>query len=164
MSVDRPFRFTHRWAVPADARSVLALLADPAGYPRWWPAVPRVRRLGPDRAAVRLRGFVPVRLTMERLIDDRARGLLVAHLSGDLTGTVRVTVHDDGAPAGHAPRCIVAWEQEVVLTSPWMRAVAHVPGARTAMGLSHAAAMRSARRALGAKAVPSADPARTSRP
>ena len=78
MSADRPFRFTHRWAVPADARSVLALLADPAGYPRWWPAVPRVRRLGPGRAAVRLRGFVPVRLTMERLIDDRARGLLVA--------------------------------------------------------------------------------------
>ena len=34
MSVDRPFRFTHRWAVPADARSVLARLADPAGYPR----------------------------------------------------------------------------------------------------------------------------------
>ena len=25
MSADRPFRFTHRWAVPADARSVLAL-------------------------------------------------------------------------------------------------------------------------------------------
>ena len=90
MSVDRPFRFTHRWAVPADARSVLARLADPAGYPRWWPAVPRARRLGPDRAAVRLRGFVPVRLTMERLIDDRARGLLVARLSGDLTGAVRV--------------------------------------------------------------------------
>ncbi|HAN84801.1 MAG TPA: polyketide cyclase, partial [Micrococcus luteus] len=98
MSADRPFRFTHRWAVPADARSVLALLADPAGYPRWWPAVPRARRLGPDRAAVRLRGFVPVRLTMERLIDDRARGLLVAHLRGDLMGTVWVTVHDDGAP------------------------------------------------------------------
>ena len=96
MSVDRPFRFTHRWAVPADARSVLTLLADPAGYPHWWPAVPRARRLGPDRAAVRLRGFVPVRLTMERLIDDRARGLLLARLSGDLTGTVRVTVHDDG--------------------------------------------------------------------
>lgn len=164
MSADRPFRFTHRWAVPADARSVLALLADPAGYPHWWPAVPRARHLGPDRAAVRLCGFVPVRLTMERLIDDRARGLLLAHLSGDLTGTVRVTVHDDGAPAGHAPRCIVAWEQEVVLTSPWMRAVARVPGARAAMGLSHAAAMRSARRALGAKAVPTADPARTSRP
>ncbi|URI27981.1 SRPBCC family protein [Micrococcus yunnanensis] len=164
MSVDRPFRFTHRWAVPADARSVLALLADPAGYPRWWPAVPRAHRLGPDRAAVRLRGLVPVRLTMERLIDDRARGLLVAHLSGDLTGTVRVTVHDDGAPAGHAPHCVVTWEQEVVLTSPWMRAVARVPGARTAMGLSHAAAMRSARRALGAKAVPTADPARTTRP
>lgn len=159
MSVDRPFRFTHRWAVPADARSVLALLADPAGYPRWWPAVPRVRRLGPGRAAVRLRGFVPVRLTMERLIDDRARGLLVAHLSGDLTGTVRVTVHDDGAPAGHATHCIVVWEQEVVLTSSWMRAVARVPGARAAMGLSHAAAMHSARRALGAKAVPTADPA-----
>ena len=160
MSADRPFRFTHRWAVPADARSVLALLADPAGYPRWWPAVPRVRRLGPDRAAVRLRGFVPVRLTMERLIDDRARGLLVARLSGGLTGTVVV----DGGPAGHAPRCIVVWEQEVVLTSPWMRAVARVPGARTAMGLSHAAAMRSARRALGAKAVPTADPARRARP
>ena len=37
-------------------------------------------------------------------------------------------------------------------------------GARTAMGLSHAAAMRSARRALGAKAVPTADPARRARP
>ncbi|KFC52230.1 polyketide cyclase, partial [Micrococcus luteus] len=111
-----------------------------------------------------LRGFVPVRLTMERLIDDRDRGLLVARLNGDLTGTVRVTVHDDGAPAGRAPRCIVAWEQEVVLTSPWMRAVVRVPGVRAAMGLSHAAAMRSARRALGAKAVPTADPARTTRP
>ncbi|MFD5330102.1 hypothetical protein ACFWJO_40340, partial [Streptomyces sp. NPDC127092] len=111
MSADRPFRFTHRWAVPADARSVLTLLADPAGYPHWWPAVPRARRLGPDRAAVRLRGFVPVRLTMERLIDDRARGLLLARLSGDLTGTVRVTVHDDGAPAAEPDRDADGWVQ-----------------------------------------------------
>ena len=71
MSVDRPFRFTHRWAVPADARSVLALLADPAGYPRWWPAVPRVRRLGPDRAARLFRDMV--RATAARLPETLRR-------------------------------------------------------------------------------------------
>lgn len=160
---DRPFRFAHHWTVPRPSPEVAALLADPERYPDWWPSIPRARRLDEDgageRVAVLLRGLVPVRLVMTRVVDDRARGLLVARLDGDLAGTVRVTVQDedqddDGGPAVGSGRCTVAWEQEVVLGTAWMRAAARVPGARAAMRLSHATAMRSARRALGATAPP----------
>lgn len=165
LPADRPFRFTHRWSVPRPAAEVAALLADPAGYPRWWPSIPHARRLDDDgatgeRVAVLLRGLVPAHLVMTRVLDDRKRGHLVARLTGDLEGTVRVTVHDDdaagaGTLAGAgAGRCTVAWEQEVVLGTGWMRAAARVPGARAAMRLSHATAMRSARRALDARSLP----------
>lgn len=178
-SADRPFRFTHRWAVPRPAPETAALLADPEGYPCWWPSIPRARRLDDDgageRVAVLLRGLVPVRLVMTRELDDRRRGLLVARLGGDLEGTVRVTVQDDDGPAGGAGaagpadgaggagaaggagRCTVTWEQEVVLGTGWMRAAARLPGVRAAMRLSHATAMRSARRALGATSLPASD-------
>ena len=170
-SADRPFRFTHRWAVPRPAPETAALLADPEGYPDWWPSIPRARRLDDDgageRVAVLLRGLVPVRLVMTRELDDRRRGLLVARLGGDLEGTVRVTVQDDddgpaggagaAGPADGAGRCTVTWEQEVVLGTGWMRAAARLPGARAAMRLSHATAMRSARRALGATSLPETD-------
>ncbi|MFB1428914.1 SRPBCC family protein [Micrococcus endophyticus] len=159
-SARRPFRFTHRWVVPRPAAEVAALLADPLGYPTWWPSVPRARRIdgaghdGDPHVAVLLRGLIPVRLVMARELDDRERGRLVARLDGDLRGTVRVTVHDDDGPAGGTGGCTVAWEQEVVLGAGRLRAAARLPGARAAMRLSHAWAMRSARRALGARALP----------
>ena len=143
-SARRPFRFTHRWAVPRPAAEVAALLADPLGYPTWWPSVSRARRIdgaghdGDPRVAVLLRGLIPVRLVMARELDDRERGRLVARLDGDLRGTVRVTVHDDDGPAGGTGGCTVAWEQEVVLGAGRLRAAARLPGARAAMRLSHA--------------------------
>ncbi|MGW5854450.1 MULTISPECIES: SRPBCC family protein [Micrococcus] len=161
---DRPFVFSHAWSVPLPAAEAMDLLGDPLRYPEWWPAIPAAwdvtdRTRGDvvpggvgERAGIRLIGFVPVRLTMERVVDDRARGVLLARLKGDLEGTVRVEVHDDGVRPG--TRCTVAWHQEVVLGTPWMRAVAAVPGARAAMRASHATAMRAGRRSLGAVSLP----------
>ncbi|CAM3842993.1 polyketide cyclase [Micrococcus flavus] len=159
---DRPFVFRHRWAVPRPADEVMELLGDPLRYPEWWPAIPRAVPLpregasapgGPtagERAEVGLVGLVPVRLLMERIVDDRERGVLVAALHGDLEGTVRVDVR--GSAPGH---CLVAWTQEVTLGTGWMRVVAAVPGGRAAMGVSHAVAMRAGRRSLGATSLPS---------
>lgn len=155
------------------------LLGDPVGYSSWWPAIPRARRIDDgvppgaigERAAIRLRGFVPVGLTMERVADDRERGVLVARVEGDLVGTVRAEVRPE-EPGAHAPsrpaddgtaaapasaadgRCTVHWTQEVVLGPTWMRAVVVIPGARAAMRASHAVAMRAGRRALGATRLP----------
>lgn len=161
---DRPFVFRHRWAVPRPADEVMELLGNPLRYPEWWPAIPRAVHLpregagdggadeaaSDERAGIRLVGLVPVRLVMERVIDDRERGVLVAALHGDLEGTVRVDVR--GSAPGH---CLVTWTQEVALGTRWMRAVAAAPGGRAAMGLSHAVAMRAGRRALRASALPS---------
>lgn len=156
---DRPFVFRHRWAVPRPADEVMELLGNPLRYPEWWPAIPSATDVSDpgtppggagERAEIRLVGLVPVRLLMERVVDDRERGVLVARVDGDLAGTVRVDVR------GTAPdHCLVAWTQEVTLGTAWMRAVATVPGGRAAMGLSHAVAMRAGRRSLGATGLPS---------
>ena len=164
---DRPFVFRHRWSVPRPAPEVMSLLADPLGYPRWWPAISSARDVSApgtepgavgERAAIRLIGLVPVRLTMERVRDDRERGVMIARVDEDLHGTVRVDVRGPGVAGagagGPGSSCLVAWTQEVTLGSGWMRGVARIPGARAAMRLSHAAAMRAGRRALGATALP----------
>ena len=104
-------------------------------------------------------------MTPPEFFPPRAR---IAVLTAETVGVLDYLAPDEGVRQGQL--VLVPLGPRRVLGLVWgpgkgdfdlakLRAVARVPGARAAMGLSHAAAMHSARRALGAKAVPTADPA-----
>lgn len=90
--VARDFRFTDAWQVPAPVDRVAAVLTDLEHYPRWWPQVRAVARLGPDTAWVRCRSALPYTLDLVLDAVSRTPPVVEVALGGDLTGFARFTL------------------------------------------------------------------------
>ena len=81
----RPFRFHHRWELPASPHGVFAALADVDGYQRWWPQVRSGQRIDERSGRVVIRSAVPIslHLVLTREIEDAEGGRLRVRLAGD---------------------------------------------------------------------------------
>lgn len=136
------YRFTALWVVPGRPEVVFDLLADVAGYPRWWPQVRAVAAVSDDTAHVVCRSRLPydLDLWLTRTVEDRPGGVLEARIEGRLLGWARWTL---SAEAG-ATR--VDYVQEVI-TSGRLLAVASY-AARPLLVANHRAMMRGGRRGL----------------
>ncbi|QDY75899.1 SRPBCC family protein [Streptomyces qinzhouensis] len=138
------YRFRSVWDLDAPPGSVLAVLARPADYPRWWPQVREVTLLGEDRGTVRVRSLLPYELNLgvRAVRSDLAAGVLEITMYGDLDGRARwtVTAHGRGSRA--------VYEQEVEVRRPLLRRL--TGPARPLLRANHALMMRSGRRGLTA--------------
>ncbi|KAB2811854.1 SRPBCC family protein [Pimelobacter simplex] len=88
----RSFEFTETWVVPAPAAAVAEVLTDLEHYPRWWPQVRAVARLGPDTAWVCCRSTLPYTLDLVLDAVSRTPPVVEVAVSGDLDGFARFTL------------------------------------------------------------------------
>jgi carbon monoxide dehydrogenase subunit G len=95
--VSPAFSFRERWVVAAPRERVHEVLADLEHYPRWWPQVRAVAKLGEDDARVLCRSALPYTLDLLLHAEHRAPHLLETTLAGDLEGVVRWRLDDAGA-------------------------------------------------------------------
>ena len=93
----RSFAFSDAWVVDAPVDDVAATLVDLEHYPRWWPQVRAVAKLGPDTAWVRCRSALPY--TLDLVLDAvcRTPPVIEVSIGGDLDGFARFTLSADGA-------------------------------------------------------------------
>ncbi|GAA1531177.1 SRPBCC family protein [Nocardioides humi] len=103
----RSFTFTDSWAVAAPPAAVAEVLTDLESYPRWWPQVRAVARLGPDTAWVCCRSTLPYTLDLVLDAVSRTPPVVEVAVSGDLDGFARFTL----VPAGEGTR--LDFRQEV---------------------------------------------------
>ncbi len=138
------YRFRSLWSLDAPPDGVHDVLADPEGYPRWWPQVREVTRLDALSGVLRIRSVLPydLVLTAREVRRDRAAGILETSMTGDVDGWARWTVVPDGRGT------LARYDQEVRVTKPLLRRLA-VPG-RPAFRANHALMMRAGRRGLAA--------------
>ncbi|MGH3329760.1 MAG: SRPBCC family protein [Nocardioidaceae bacterium] len=136
------YRFRSTWRVPAPRESVYDVLADVAGYPRWWPQVRAVAKVGEETALVVCRSVLPYSLefTLSPLRQEPGRGVLEARLHGDLDGWSRWTLRTAG------PTTNLLYEQEVTTPGRALATAARV--ARPLLLLNHAWMMRGGQRGL----------------
>lgn len=123
------FAFRDSWEVPASVEEVAATLTDLEHYPRWWPQVRAVAKLGPDAAWVRCRSTLPYTLDLVLDAVRRTPPVVEVALSGDLAGFARfaLTASEDGtrldfsqevsvggllALASYAARPVLAWNHD----------------------------------------------------
>lgn len=136
------YRFRNTWWLAAPPARVFDAIVDLAEYPRWWPDVRAVRRLGDDTAEVVCRSNLPYRLTllMHRTEQDERAGRMAVRLDGDLVGwlTGRVSAVGGGTTLEIA--------QEVDARKSLLRALS--PIARPIFRGNHALMMRRGRRGL----------------
>lgn len=88
----RVFEFADRWEVPAPPEEVAAVLVDLERYPRWWPQVRAVAKLGPDTAWVCCRSVLPYTLDLVLDAVSRTPPVVEVALSRDLEGYARFTL------------------------------------------------------------------------
>jgi len=88
----RSFEFTDQWVVDAPAAAVADVLTDLAQYPRWWPQVRAVARLGPETAWVRCRSSLPYTLDLVLDAVSRTPPVVEVAVGGDLDGYARFTL------------------------------------------------------------------------
>ncbi|MFF1869004.1 SRPBCC family protein [Streptomyces sp. CB03911] len=136
------YRLSSTWQFDASPGPVLTVLADVAGYPRWWPQVRTVRQTAADAGELVVRSLLPYRLvfTVQAARQDEAAGVLEARMTGDLVGWSRWTV--TAQPTGTH----VLFEEEARLGKPLLRLLA--APARPAFLANHAAMMRGGERGL----------------
>ncbi|MFV0137068.1 SRPBCC family protein [Streptomyces sp. HMX87] len=136
------YRFLSLWAVPAPVPAVYQALEHIEDYPRWWPQVREVTRLGDTSGLIRFRSFLPYDLTqtMREQRRDPAAGVLEVAFAGDMDGWARWTVTPRGSGT------LARFEQEVDVRKPLLRRLA-VPG-RAFFRANHALMMRAGRRGL----------------
>jgi len=137
------YRFRSTWELPASRRRVYAVLADPRGYPRWWPEVREVRQLDDQSGLLRFRSALPYELVVvaTEARQDPGEGVLEARLDGDLEGFTRwtVTALDPG-------RTVAVFDEDVIVRKRLMRLLA-LP-ARPAFRANHSLMMRHGRAGL----------------
>ena len=138
------YRFRSLWALPAPAPAACRALERIEDYPRWWPQVREVTRLGGTSGTIRIRSVLPFDLTstMRERRRDPAAGVLEVALSGDIDGWARWTVTPRGSGS------LARYDQEVDVRKPLLRRLA-VPG-RPLFRANHALMMRAGRRGLAA--------------
>ena len=91
-TVRREFRFEERWWLPASPQTLVEVLTDLAGYPRWWPQVLAVAALGEDEARVLCRSKLPYTLDLVLHAVSRDLPTVEVEVSGDLIGSVAWTL------------------------------------------------------------------------
>ena len=91
------FAFSDSWHVAAPVADVAATLTDLEHYPKWWPQVRAVAKLGPDTAWVRCRSTLPYTLDIVLDAVSRTPPVVEVALSGDLTGFARFTLTPNGS-------------------------------------------------------------------
>lgn len=131
--------FHSEWQLPAAADEVYAALRDVASYPTWWPQVRSVRPLGETRGELRCRSLLPYDLVFEidREVEDPGARVLAARQTGDLEGTSRWTVRDDGT---------AVFDEDVVVRKALVRRAGIV--ARPILRFNHNLMMRDGERGL----------------
>ena len=137
--MNQRYVFHSEWRLARGPDEVYAALRDVASYPRWWPQVLRVRRLSDTSGEVRCRSLLPYELAfvISREIEDPHARVLSARQSGDLDGTSRWTVRDDGT---------AVFDENVVVRKALVRVAGRL--ARPALRLNHALMMRDGERGL----------------
>ncbi len=116
--MNRGFEFRESWTVAAPRERVHALLVDLEHYPDWWPQVRAVAKLDDDNAWVRCRSTLPYTLDLLLTAIHREPGLLETTISGDLVGSVRWRLAEEG------PGTRLDYEQEVVVRRRMLNAAA----------------------------------------
>lgn len=116
--MSRDFQFRETWAVAAPRDRVHALLLDLEHYPDWWPQVRAVAKVDDDHAWVLCRSTLPYTLDLLLTAVQRGPDLLETTIGGDLVGSVRWRLSDDGAGTR------LDYEQEVDIGSGLLRAAA----------------------------------------
>ena len=137
------YRFTTVWDLPAPARRVYGVLADPRSYPLWWPEIREVRQLDAHTGVMRFRSLLPYELavTAREVRQDLSAGVLEARLTGDLEGTTRWTVTSRGDG-----RAVAVFHEDVEAHRPLMRRLALA--GRPAFRVNHALMMINGRKGL----------------
>ncbi len=137
-----PYRFSEAWRIRAPRDRVFAVLRDLERYPLWWPQVRSIVGIDDASALVTIRSALPVslRFVSVRAIDDDARMVLEAHLSGDLEGWSRWTLH--AAPNGTVAR----FDESALLRKAIPRGIDVL--VRPIFRANHAFMMRSGERGL----------------
>lgn len=138
------YRFVSLWPLPAAPAVVYEALAAAGDYPRWWPQIRAVERLGETTGVVRIGSVLPYEITFiaREVRRDPAAGVLEISLSGDVEGWARWTVSARGGGS------LARYDQEVEVRRPLLRRLA-VPG-RLVLRANHALMMRAGRRGLRA--------------
>lgn len=136
------YLFKHAWSLPVPRDDVFAILADVAGYPVWWPQVRAVARVDDDSAHVVVRSFLPysLDLTLTRVVEDSAAGVLEAKLTGQLEGWSRWQLGVAGSGTS------MVYEQDVTVRGRQMAAASRF--ARRLLVANHGWMMRGGRRGL----------------
>ena len=131
--------------MPAPPEEVYAALADVETYPDWWPQVRRTRRIDDVSGEVVCRSLLPYDVTfvMRREVQDPARRVLRATLTGDLTGTSQWTISADGAGA------LAVFDEDVAVGTAMLRVAGRL--LRPALRFNHDLMMRSGEKGLRAR-------------
>jgi hypothetical protein len=135
------YEFAETWELPLPPEGVRDVLVDLEHYPRWWPQVRAVAKLGEDDALLVCRSALPYDLEIALHAVSRDLPTLEVSLGGDLDGFARWTL----TPAPHGSRMV--FEQEVVVRG--LLGLASV-ALRPVLTWNHRQMMRGCRRGLAA--------------
>jgi hypothetical protein len=137
--VSQRYVFHTEWCLAAAPDEIYAVLRDVASYPRWWPQVRSVRQLCETSGELRCRSLLPYELVfvVSREIEDPDARVLSARQTGDIDGTSRWTVHDDGT---------AVFDEDVVVRKSLVRLAGVL--ARPALRFNHDLMMRDGERGL----------------
>lgn len=137
--MNQRYVFHTEWRLATAPDEVYAALRDVASYPQWWPQVRSVRRLSDTSGEVRCRSLLPYELVfvISREIEDSHERVLSVRQIGDLDGTSRWTVHDDGT---------AVFDEDVVVHKALVRVAGRL--ARPALRYNHDLMMRGGERGL----------------
>ena len=142
------YQFVTDWLIRAPAKVVWDELFHSERWPQWWFGLEHVEELEPGGVdgigCVRRfiwKGALPYRLAVDmRLTRAERYGLLESRASGELEGTGRWTLTEEGG----ATRARYEWNVDT--TKPWMNRL--VPLARPLFEWNHDVVMRGGERGL----------------
>lgn len=128
--------FRSVWHVRTPFEDVWEVLSDVTTYADWWPEVRSVTPMGDGRYRMVARSLLPyeLRFVSEEDPTDRGRGVIDARLSGDLVGTARFSITEEGE------WCRIVYDQEVDTNRTLLNVLA--PVARLPFVYNHTLMMR----------------------
>jgi len=140
--VSHRYAFHTEWHLAASPDDVYAALHDVPSYPQWWPQVRSVRALDEVTGELRCRSMLPYDLVfvVSREIEDPTDRVLAARQTGDLEGTSRWTITEDGDGT------TAVFDEDVVVRKALVRAAGVI--ARPALRFNHDRMMHDGERGL----------------